>query len=282
MRKDQEGVSTHRVPSVPARAENGTTPRRSVDLDRRKILLQNQGTPTQARRKVLRGGHTRTLSLLSPGKSTTPLAGLGIETPDPETIGLPLPRMEPRTPEPDIVSLSKRASWQPRTYQSPIAVPQIVEDFRLGLKAFVDDIRQITVGDEAAAGQSPRPMPPARRSTVAASGKSSPADQGTIRPSHSARPKADAIFDSPGAGTSASASSKAKDASRDMRVKAARAKHFSWTPLSFDSVDDNDWSNWDSPSSAKSTRWSGSTINSSGAEDIQSISEAGEESATPL
>ncbi|KKA29582.1 hypothetical protein TD95_003456 [Thielaviopsis punctulata] len=45
----------------------------------------------------------------------------------------------------------------------------------------------------------------------------------------------------------------------------AKQKHFSWTPLSFDALNDSDWSNWESPATSKPTRWSGSTMGDSDA-----------------
>ena len=57
--------------STPTPDDEPRSARQSADLDRRRSLLLNQSTPTNTpgRRRVLRGGHTRTLSLLSPPKS---------------------------------------------------------------------------------------------------------------------------------------------------------------------------------------------------------------------
>lgn len=62
----------------------------------------------------------------------------------------------------------------------------------------------------------------------------------------------------------------------------SKGKHFSWQPLTLDSLDDNDWSNWESPSasSVKSARWSGSTVGAG--EGIASIPERADENETPL
>ena len=47
-------------------SDDGIAARRSVELDRRRTMLLNQqSTPSSPRRRVFRGGHTRTLSLLS-------------------------------------------------------------------------------------------------------------------------------------------------------------------------------------------------------------------------
>lgn len=116
---------------------------RGTELDRRKLRLQGQGhdTPTQSRRRVLRGGHIRTLSLLSSAASS-PRLPAEEEDPHPQPKGLPSRAAKPSLPE--------WTMWQ--ASQQP-AVPQIVEDLKLGLRAFVEDIRQITVGDEPVMGQ---------------------------------------------------------------------------------------------------------------------------------
>ncbi|UKZ46183.1 hypothetical protein TrVGV298_000382 [Trichoderma virens] len=214
--------------------------RRSVELDRRKHILQGQTTPAQARRKVIRGGHARTLSLLSPVRTESVFSLNEVTQADP----VALPSVEQRMAQLTDPTLNKRASWQPRSQQSVasvVGVASVVEDFKLGFRAFVEDIRQITVGDEPVTGQSQRPM-----STSIANAR----EQDTIRPRRP-HPK---LTEPP-----------------ELKPKTGTGKgnnKFSWTPLGFDSVDDTDWSNWDSPVSTKSARWSGSTINSSGIDDI--------------
>jgi hypothetical protein len=62
----------------------------------------------------------------------------------------------------------------------------------------------------------------------------------------------------------------------------SKNKSFSWQPLGFDSMDDNDWSNWESPaSSSKTSRWSGSTIGSNGLDDMSATSDEGEPEESP-
>jgi hypothetical protein len=256
-----------RPPSTPD--DEPLSARRSLDADRRKLLLQNQGTPTQNRRKVIRGGHARTLSLLSPVKTDPTFA----EAQEADVTPLKLPPADRRTAQLLNPHLSKRASWQPRT-QDTInpGVPSLVEDFRLGLRAFVEDIRQITVGDEPIKGQSPL----SRRDEPGLG-------HDTIRPSPSARPKVSTALDSPGSAVVApTPGSKDPDAPQD-KPKGAKNKRFSWTPLGLDALDDNAWSSWESPVSVKPARWSGSTISNGGdADDIQSIAEREEEDGTPI
>ena len=266
-------AATTQPPAPNADDEPGSSSRRSVDFDRRKLLLQNQNTPTQNRRRVLRGGHARTLSLLSPPK---PEASFGIHgDTDNEPVSLPLPPVERRTAQLTNANLSKRASWQPQSHRQQASMPGLIEDFRLGLKTFVEDIRQITVGDEPINGQTPVRSPSQPSSSTSMS-RTSSGDVETIRPSNAARPKVSTAFDLP-----SSAASTPPPGTPQERARPNRIKHFSWTPLAFDAIDDNAWDNWDSPVSVKSTRWSGSTINSGGAEDIQSIPEVGEEVDEP-
>lgn len=215
-----------------------TSARRSVDQDRRKLLQQSQpSTPQtpQSRRKVMRGGHTRTLSLLSPGKDGA--FSLYEDRPDQESVKLP--PIERRAAQLTNPNLAKRASWAPRSQQNVPGVAQMAEDFKLGFKAFVDDIRQITVGDE--------PI------------------NDTVRPSHALRPKVSTVFEPPhSAESSPVRGAKSAAATKETQEKAkTKGKHFSWTPLGVDSLDDNDWSNWESPASTKTSRWSGSTMGSS-------------------
>lgn len=287
----------------PASSSSDDETRRSVELDRRKMMLQNQNQPGQQnnttdkkdapahnRRRVMRGGHTRTLSLLSPAKTE---AAFSLHedfqnAPRPQlqhSESFKLPPLERRTSQLINQNLAKRASWQPRTQQTVPTYPQIVEDFKLGLRAFVEDIRQITVGDEPISGQTQPTASTAvdyRNKNNTNSPKGSPGNQDTIKASQKPRAKVGNIFDSPSpSASSAKSIGKAKQALPEKeRAKAGKNKHFSWTPLGFDAVDDDDWSNWESPSSVKTSRWSGSTIGNGGIDDIQN-SEGREEQSSP-
>ncbi|KAL7823815.1 hypothetical protein V8C26DRAFT_418104 [Trichoderma gracile] len=233
--------------------------RRSVELDRRKHILQGQGqtTPAQARRKVIRGGHARTLSLLSPVRTESVFSLNEATQADPIT----LPSVEQRVAQLTDPTLAKRSSWQPRSQQSVasvVGVPSIVEDFKLGFRAFVEDIRQITVGDEPVTGQSQRTM-----STAIANAREQDTSKPNLATTHAR------TSSNEGSSTAASTTSQA-NRTPELKPKTGtgRGKNYSWTPLGFDSVDDSDWLNWDSPVSTKSARWSGSTVNSSGIDDI--------------
>ncbi|GJC81874.1 hypothetical protein ColLi_04712 [Colletotrichum liriopes] len=254
--------------------------KRSVELDRRKSLLrdlQGQTGPREYRRRVLRGGHTRTLSLLSPTKPD----GFAVHE-DTASLKSPVLRSPPMLSN---AALSKRASWQPRSYNAAAspAVKQMAQDFRLGLWSFMEDIRQATVGDEPIHGVPGRPGstdPHGRRE------RSYAGDQDTIKANSSSRPRIplNSAFDLPPMDTPSKPSKPLQERPNPKpatKSTTTKAKHFSWTPLTFDSFDDNDWSNWESPqvSSAKSARWSGSTMG--GAEEIVSMSE-NNENVTPL
>ncbi|RCI15759.1 hypothetical protein L249_2053 [Ophiocordyceps polyrhachis-furcata BCC 54312] len=243
--------------------------RRSAELDRRKFLLQSQSvthdTPQGNRRKVIRGGHARTLSLLSPSRLSSE-----ISLPGNNVLGATDPRPVQAAAHP---AQLKRASWQPRSVQSSPTVPQIVEDFKLGLRAFVDDLRQITVGDE------PVRVTPTSRGPALASRRGSAGGPERLRSGLASVSQTNTP--SP-AMASPMPDNRILAAARIERPKPVKSKPFSWTPLGFDSMDDSDWSNWESPSVSKTTRWSGSTVNSGGgSEEIGSIPEVREDGLSP-
>ncbi|KAK0652276.1 hypothetical protein B0T16DRAFT_426841 [Cercophora newfieldiana] len=276
---------------------------RSVELDRRKALLNQlnqQNTPERARRRVFRGGHTRTLSLLSPTKATD---GFSVhedasesfrpkfEEPDSPYVN----RYAPITPS----QISKRASWAPRSTVQSSGVKQIAQDLRYGLWTFVEDLRQATVGEEPITGQGTylRGNDGSLRSTLGVntgSPLSQVGDQDTIRASGAnSRPRAAAAFEEvPSSEPQASGEEWPKNAGGELEPTvqkrsltrsntegAKSMKRFSWTPLTVDSYDDNDWSNWDSPSVNSASRWSGTTVNG---DIIPSIPEKRDENDTPL
>lgn len=244
--------------ATPTASRAASPTRHSLDLDRKGLLIQNQNTPStplQSRRRVFRGVHTRALSLLSPVRKDQNFAvhddnnGESKLPPTQEensTITAELPRRMP----------SKRASWQPRTTLQPVAgYPQIVEDFKIGLRAFVEDIRQITVGEDFPVAAPPRPTP----SQHDGDASQEPKGPSTSTPeSNSEQPQ----------------TPKVDNKARVERPKTAKQKHFSWTPLGFEALGDNDWTNWDSPpASSKTARWSGSTVNGGGLDGVQEVPE---------
>ncbi|KAK4164930.1 hypothetical protein QBC43DRAFT_209958 [Cladorrhinum sp. PSN259] len=275
-RRNAGSTRSHNAATVP---HDEVAIRRSVELDRRKALLgqQNQqsqqATPEKSRRRVFTGGHTRTLSLLSPTKPSG-----GFDEPDDATTSrISYDSLSPSQYAPVTPSLlAKRASWAPRTTQQTSGVKQIAQDLKSGIWTFMEDLRQATVGDEPITGQGMylRGSDGNMRATMSEFG-----DHDTIRASTQAsRPRATSAFEdpaAPGAGTDersnnddqTDSSSNSKPVQPLRRSKttsdATKAtKRFSWQPLPADSIDDNDWSNWDSPSVVSPTsRWSGTTIN---------------------
>ncbi|CAK7209318.1 hypothetical protein SEUCBS140593_000456 [Sporothrix eucalyptigena] len=310
------GTAGAAVLHSPAASVDEATSKRNSELDRRKALLLGQqpgsqsgsetNTPTQSRRRVFRGGHARTLSLLSPTKSSSD--GFAVhedQTADAEegSIKSPLSPLDMDSPfmqnlnryaPAAATQLSKRASWAPQSAQQ---VKQVAGDLTTTLWNFVEDLRQATVGEELVGnggnGGTMRTIDPNSRAT----------DDSTIRASASGRPHLSRAFTTDLQGTptppprpSAAASSSEQQAeskgktktsassSKSKTSKAASksatgkdAKRFSWTPLTVDSYDDNDWSSWDSPT-VKSPRWSGSTA---GETTATSIPEQADENTTP-
>ncbi|KAI1390975.1 uncharacterized protein F4822DRAFT_426828 [Hypoxylon trugodes] len=227
------------------------------ELERRKAILraQSQGaqaTPRETKRTVIRGGHTRTLSLLSP---TQPTNGDNVlRSADPYT--KPEPIFSP-TP------LNKRATWAPRQSQPTThGMKQMANELRQGLWTFVEDLRQATVGDEAISGTTHRTSDMVSRLSRMEN------DQDTIRASTSAvnrgripfDPESDSGMETPSRQSTGSFSDRFQHRRTMSKPEPKEKKRFSWTPLTFDSFDDDDWSNWESPN-VKTSRWSGSTVN---------------------
>lgn len=278
-RRNVEALRPLAAPAVDPQDDPAT--KRSVELDRRKALLlgqqTQQGTPERGRRRVFRGGHTRTLSLLSPTKLTDSFL-VHEDEDDQDTFKSRfeendspyVTRYAPITP----AQLAKRASWAPRsTDQASAGVKQIAQDLKHGLWTFMEDLRQATVGEEPITGQGTYVRGGSGRHSVLSSASplsplSHDGDQDTIRASGAnQRPRVTAAFDE--TPTPAVRSAEAEPAlpaqtrpltRSNTDASKAAAKRFSWTPLTVDSYDNDDWSNWDSPS-VSSPRWSGTTVN---------------------
>ncbi|KAI0122834.1 hypothetical protein BJ170DRAFT_599508 [Xylariales sp. AK1849] len=248
--------------------------RHSLDVERKKALLLGQGNLRQTKRKVMRGGHTRALSLLSPTKTENDIS---IHQ-DHDTLRSPdsfFQSTQDFVPAP----LNKRATWAPRQTQQPHAVKQIAQDFRHGLWTFVEDLRQATVGDEGISATSNR------TSEFQSGANRSCTDQDTIRASTANRGRIpfpmepSSQEDTSSRPSSASFQDRAQQHQRSVsRPDPKPRKHFSWTPLTSDDMGDDDWSNWDSPT-VKTSRWSGSTVNG---DIIPAIPERVDENETTL
>ncbi|KAI0166848.1 hypothetical protein GGR52DRAFT_77206 [Hypoxylon sp. FL1284] len=219
------------------------------ELERRKAILlaQSQAAPREHKRTVIRGGHTRALSLLSPTKFTNGDDG-GLRSADPYT--KPMPVLSP--------PLNKRATWAPRQSLPQNGVKQIANDFKQGLWTFVEDLRQATVGDEGISGTTNRTSEMLSRIIN---------DQDTIRASASSRGRMpfqdepESVMETPGRSSTGSFGDRFQHRRAASRQEPTKAKkHYSWTPLTFENYDDEDWSSWDTPN-VKTSRWSGSTVN---------------------
>ncbi|KAI1352164.1 hypothetical protein F5Y01DRAFT_314154 [Xylaria sp. FL0043] len=240
--------------------EDSPASKRASELERRKAILlaQSQGAPRQHKRTVIRGGHTRTLSLLSPTKSLSDVSVHedqdSTRSPDSYITQSPTPMTRPLT-------LNKRATWAPpRSTQQPGGVKQLANDFKQGLWTFVEDLRQATVGDEAISGTTNRTAEMGLRT------EKMDGNQDTIRPSAASRGRIpfhtelDSPSDSPSSSSTGDSGDRSQHRRTSSRPEPRTRKHFSWTPLTFDNFDDDDWANWDSPN-VKTSRWSGSTVN---------------------
>lgn len=291
--------------------------RRSSELDKRKALLLNQqagsvpSTPVQSKRRVFTGRHTRALSLLSPtgtvvsddfsihqdqtddeGFSKSPASSQEPDSPFCQGLS----RYAPKT----AVQLSKRSSWAPQSVHQATGFKQVAGDLSATLWTFVEDLRQATVGDEPFVhrgvsatrnGDSNSRAGPLsdedQQSTIRAStngtarsnlARAFTADmQSTPTPAYRSSNLNDQGSNDSGAANAGSSKTKL---SRSGSKKTN--KRFSYTPLTVDAYDDNDWSSWESPTvksdTVKSPRWSGSTMN----EDVSLMKEQADEIATTL
>ncbi|KAK4137701.1 hypothetical protein BT67DRAFT_396443 [Trichocladium antarcticum] len=283
-RTARRSMDPHRGLGPAAELQDETAIQRSIELDRRRALLEQQSqqaTPERSRRRVFTGSHTRNLSLLSPTKPASLFSERDSETDSPKDDG------DNRHPPPVPDLHAKRASWAARSTQAP-GVKQLAQDLKSGLWTFMEDLRQATVGDEPITGQGVylRGKDGNMRSTIARSLSmlDSTGDQDTIRAtSANSRPRATSAFEElPKPETPQATHSQEQETETEKgeeedliggvadfrppplqrsKTDATRpTKRFSWTPLQIDSYDDNDWSSWDTPSSS-SPRWSGTTVN---------------------
>ena len=247
------------------------TPRQSIEMDRRKALLSN--IHKESRRKVLTGGHTRTLSLLSPDRSNyaqpfpfPPVQESGSESDASSSI--PQSTTIPDTSQ----GITKVSSNRARhSYQGGVThnAKQIAEDVKAGLWTFLEDLRQATVGDEAVNGTTNRaslhaankgPNRKGSKSSLSSSergkhGQSPRLAEVSPRTWDSLTGSNPALLDAPGTMWEEMEQSSTGSKSLTPR-KQKPGKTLSTAPL-VDDLDD-DWSNWDSPT-PKSPRWSGST-----------------------
>jgi hypothetical protein len=249
--------------------EEAVAIRRSTEMDRRKALLAT--VAKDSRRKIITGGHTRTLSLLSPDRSSydgyaSPASALNSDT---ESL-YSNPAMPRSTTMPDTSQNITRVNSDRirHSYHDSATngVKQIAEDLKAGLWTFMEDLRQATVGEEAIKD------PAAQSSSDSMSGKSLSHKRskgslvgGELESNRSHLRSKSASSRSRSRDNSTRA--KNQDIGNTSKLKAAKSK--TQTPQSAKlavatsgpaELDDDDWANWDSPiSKSASPRWSNST-----------------------
>ncbi len=231
----------------------------NMDVDRRKAMLA--GSTKDSRRKVISGGHTRTLSLLSPvqgsyGQTTSVSQSISSKKEyAADGIALPASNQLPTK----ISSNKERHSYQG---SATIGVKQIAEDIKSGLWTFMEDLRQATVGEEAIKGVSSvnSDMAPRRSGVKGSRGISMTADKSLSR-----SPR-EISSTSKTHETDSRRSTNPVDA-RDIGDGTeiiAQTSNINGKKVETLSSLDDDWSNWDSPiSKEESGRWSNSTALSS-------------------
>ncbi|KAH6665626.1 hypothetical protein B0J14DRAFT_492102 [Halenospora varia] len=241
-----------------------TSARQSAELDRRKALLSNINIPKESRRKIITGGHTRTLSLLSPERSNYP-------RPFPPVREHSSERQESITRSgimPDTSQGISRVSTiraRPLSYQGGVThgAKQIAEDLKAGMWTFLEDLRQATVGDEAVNGNLQR--------TASCKGPVKKGSKGSLRGDkikRSVSPRitsprtwetltGPALLDAAGTLWSESDTGTNRPAAKTPVTAKKTSRPISLAAPALDDLDD-DWSNWDSPT-PKSPRWSGSS-----------------------
>ncbi|RFU33444.1 hypothetical protein B7463_g2866, partial [Scytalidium lignicola] len=251
--------------------EEQTNLKRSIELERRKSLLGGTNAPKDSRRRIITGGHTRTLSLLSPDSSTYVKSFESSQESNPQTVGLSRSTTMPDTSQ-GITRISSRLASR-HSYQSgATGVKQIADDVKAGLWTFLEDLRQATVGDEAITGVKKQPN---TNNDAQHNGINRKASKGSLSGSSNGRGKAQvhtnkekseprtwdtltgnnaALFDV--AGTLWE--DQTRQSLKGTKATRKQAKSLSLAPAVVSDFDD-DWSNWDSPPPKSPTRWSGST-----------------------
>ena len=230
--------------------------RQSAELDRRKALLSN--IAREPRRKVITGGHTRTLSLLSPDRSNYTQPFPPVQESAAESREPPRSTMMPDTSK-GITKIRSRHSYQGGVADN---AKQIAVDMKAGLWTFLEDLRQATVGDEPITGKSNRaggdsPWSGPKRKESPSNQPKTEGDQGAQLPKRNASPR---TWDSLTGSSSVlldAGGTYYLDASRRGSKSVAAAKVANPFQPDVDELDDS-WGEWDSPVPV-SPRWSGST-----------------------
>lgn len=224
----------------------------SRELDRRKLPPINAKA---SQRKVFEGRHTRTLSLLSPRESTSQQVSFLRDRDEAENLShkrpptTQIPPTVSETGTPQSVSINDQFKGTDKDALLETG-KQIVGDFRQGLWTFFEDLKQVTVGEEAS---DPRPSPHyvgngskratarSRRNTIV----ESPVSRRDVTMDMPEKPKQDGW--NPGKGAKAIIASN-REESVARNPKTPKPKPCSeQTNLETSDSDDGEWDSWDSP-----------------------------------
>ena len=235
--------------------------RNSMEIDKRKALLtKSLSVSTNDSRRKFSGAHTRTLSLLSPERANYKQP---FSFPPVQETSENSPPKASSIPDTSQGITRINSNRNRHSYQSGVTHAKLIaEDVKAGLWTFLEDIRQATIGDEAAenaaAGKkNADPVKtagkqPSRNSLRASARRRNQSPRGS--PSPRPRDGERTIFD---AVESSLVADKAKVKTKKSFQNRKTAKPISLAAPAIDDLDDG-WSNWDSPM-PKSPRWSGST-----------------------
>lgn len=230
--------------------------KRSEEVDRRKAVIAglNKEIPS---RKVIRGGHTRALSLLSSDRSidrqiTPDRVSLELSKRPTNPIVRPLrgytqPETSANLPVTNLDSRVRHSFQDGATS----GVKQFAEDIKAGLRTFMDDLRQATIGEEAIISKSldqedkRRKLPISEGDKIQINVKKHSISRSLERASDIHKLPSDAVE---------------PQGLRPVTQTPPRENRATVPP----DVLDDDWSNWDSPlPQQESNRWSNSTAVSS-------------------
>jgi len=255
---------TQDVDNSNATEDDQNAVKKSIEMDRRRAILE--GVTKDSRRKVITGSHTRTLSLLSPDRSTydhfTP-PSITSDGSSEETGPSSRKARNPSIVDTDTIPVENIQNKARHSYQGgPTGgVKQMAEDLRAGLWTFMEDLRQATVGDEVV--QRPSNEMSSKRTPHGVSkkgSKESVSEQNLHR--NLARGRIAAGSSAKGEGTASPFTGgltkpKAEPSARGPHTPSMKKLHTDDDGLT---GADEDWLNWDSPDLNRDSPWDSSTV----------------------
>jgi hypothetical protein len=209
------------------------------------------------------GGHHRTLSLLSPERSSYPRPFPPVQEASSERHSETITRTStmPDTSQGITRVSSHRA--RPLSYQGGVtqSAKTIAEDLKAGLWTFMEDLRQATVGDEASDD------PVKKQQTLSAKAPVKRVSRGNLRSDKSRkvpspRSVSPRTWETLTGSSSVGAADQWSESDATHSTKTpngvGNTKNSTSSSLAAPDLDDDDWPSWDSPA-PKSPRWSSST-----------------------